>query len=441
MTLEAPKNKNYAAVVVALDKFVDLPNCDKVKAALIFGNSVIVAKTAGAGEVGLFFPVETALSTEFCGANNLFRKPEWGNTDTAKKGFFEEHGRVRAVKFRGHKSEGFWIPLDAISYTGTNDLAVGAEFDKIGDHEICHKYIPRNARTQELTRGHQGRQARAEDKIVDGQFRFHIDTENLRRNSHKLDPESWISISEKWHGTSAVFANVLVKRDLTWLERLANYIGLKVRDSDYGLVWSSRRVVKGVGDENKANAVHFYDSDIWGVVAKEIRAQIPKGYTVYAEIVGYTPEGAAIQKGYHYGCQMGAHRTVVYRVTSTNADGRVLELSWQQVKYFCAKYGFEMVKELYHGRAADFFPYVTGGPLADWQEYFVKHLEVLHVSGAMCQHNNNEVPAEGVVLKVDRLEEDEAYKLKSFVFLEWESKQLDKGEADMETAESEAVAE
>ena len=85
MNLQPPENPNYCAVVVALSTFVDLPNCDNVKAALIFGNSVIVAKSAQSGEVGLFFPVETQLDEKFCGANNLFRKPEWGNKEADKR--------------------------------------------------------------------------------------------------------------------------------------------------------------------------------------------------------------------------------------------------------------------------------------------------------------------------------------------------------------------
>lgn len=445
MKIEAPTNKNYCAVVAALDQFVDLPNCDNVKAALIFGNSVIISKSATAGEMGLFFPVETQLDAKFCGANNLFRHPEWGNVDTTKKGFFEEHGRVKAMKFRGHKSEGFWIPIEALSYTGATDLPVGTEFDKIGEHEICRKYIPKHLRAQGVKHGGVGRQARAEDKIVEGQFRFHIDTENLRRNSQKLDPESWISISEKWHGTSGIWSNVLVKRDLNWLERLIGRFGVRISDTHYGLVWSSRRVVKGVNGDAKENAAHYYDSDIWGVVAREIEAKVPKGYTLYGEIIGFTPEGSPIQKGYHYGCGPNEHRLVIYRATITNADGRMLELSWQQLKDFCAKYAFEMVRELWYGRAKDLIPAIDlaladfQGGLA-WQERFMRHLETMWVNDSMCPHNNNEVPTEGIVLKVDRLEEDEAYKMKNFKFLEWETKALDKGEVDVETLQSEVPA-
>ena len=94
--------------------------------------------------------------------------------------------------------------------------------------------------------------------------------------------------------------------------------------------------------------------DIWSQVQDEVKDRIPKGYTVYGEIVGWTAGGKMIQKGYHYGCSQGEHRLLVYRVTTTNADGKVSELAWKPMLEFCAKYGFEPVLELFYGRACDF---------------------------------------------------------------------------------------
>lgn len=438
-TFNAPKNPNYAATVVALSTFVDLPNCDNVKAAIIFGNHVIVSKDTKAGDLGLFFPVETALSAEFLGQNNLYRKAEFGNVDPEKKGYFEQHGRIKAVKFRGHKSEGFWIPWTALSYIpGLQILDIGDTFDSIGDHEICRKYVPKSNRRGGLNVS-RARVARLEDAFVENQFRFHFDTENLRRNIQKIQPTDWISISDKWHGTSVVIANLLVKRELAWYERLLKKIGVKVQDTTYGLAYSSRKVVKAVNGRTKASN-HFYSDDIWGIVAKEIEDRVPKGFTIYGEIVGYTPQGGAIQGGYAYGCQPGTHKLVVYRVTSTNADGQTLELNWLQLKEFCTKYGFEMVKEFWYGQAKNFVtaPWVE---VDHFQQELLDRLEYLYVNDQDCPYNEPGTPAEGIVLRVDRLNECESFKLKNFRFLEHESKLLDKGEADIETLESEPVEE
>jgi hypothetical protein len=434
--LNAPKNRNYCAVVVKLDKFVELPNCSNVKAAVIFGNSVIVGKDVEPGAVGLFFPLETALSKEFLGANNLFRKPEWGNADPAKKGYFEEHGRIKAVKFRGNKSEGFWIPLDSltevINVSSPVTLPVGSEFDTINGVEICRKYEVKPG--PQRSGGKQGRQPRIEDQIVEGQFRFHIDTDNLRRNIEKVQPSDWISISSKWHGTSAVFANVKVRRKLSLLERFLRFCGVRVQEDEYAVVWSSRRVVKGVGGVGR-DQPHFYSTDVWGQVASEVQDLIPKGYTLYGEIVGYAG-GKAIQKGYHYGCQTGSHRFLVYRITQTNDDGKVLELGWLQMKAFCAKVGLEMVQELFFGQARDYFSSVV----PRWHEGFLKQLEEDFVHDQMCPENNLEVPAEGIVLKIERLDEAQSYKLKNYKFLEMESASLDKGEVDLEAEENTEAA-
>lgn len=430
--LTPPKNPNYAATIVALKDFVELPNCDNVKGALIFGNHIIVSKECYVGQLGVFFPVECALSTDFLSNNNLYRKPEYGNVDPTEKGFFGQQGRVKAMKFRGHKSEGFWIPVQALNYLPATSFSAGDVFDMVGDHEICRKYVPRGQGGKQTQ--FQQRQAKLEDSIVDGQFRLHFNTENLRRNAHKINPYDMISISEKWHGTSVVIGKVLVKRALPWYEKALKRLGVQIMDSVYGTTYSSRRVIKAVNGVQK-NSRHFYSDDIWGVVAKEVEDKIPAGFTLYGEIVGYTPDGTPIQGGYVYGCLPNQHKFVVYRVTSTNAEGKVLELPWEHLIEFCQKSGLEYVPSLYYGRAGDLFDFDTEH---HWNEEFLKRLEERYVYDQDCERNSG-LPAEGVVVRIDRLNECESYKLKNFRFLEAESKQLDKGEVDTETAQSEEL--
>lgn len=434
LSVVQPKNPNYAAQVVELKSFVDLPGCDFVKSAIIFGNSVIISKDAQVGDIGLFFPVEVKLADGFLAANNLFRKPEWGNVDPEQSGFFEQHGRVKAVKFRGHKSEGFFIPISSLSYTGVNvlELTPGLVFDTLNGHEICRKYVP--YRREGNPAPVQGRTAKLEDSIVDGQFRFHFDTENLRRNVFKIRPEDFIAISDKWHGTSVVIGKLLVKRELNWLERLLAKFGVAIQQTTYGLTYSSRRVIKAVNGVSKASQ-HYYSEDVWGQVAKEVEDKIPAGFTLYGEIVGYTADGKEIQKGYSYGCNPGQHRLLVYRVTMTNADGLVVELGTPQMLEFLAKYGIESLPQFYYGKAKDLYP--AGDDVEFWQGDFLRYLESRYVNDGVCPHNGNKAPAEGIVLRIDRLSECENFKCKNFKFLAWESKELDAGTLDLETAQSE----
>ena len=257
-----------------------------------------------------------------------------------------------------------------------------------------------------------------------------------------MELDTPISISDKWHGTSVVVGHLLTKRVLRWYERLAKKVGLKIQEEEYGIVAASRRVVKSVAGEVSQDKNHYYDTDLYSLTGELVAARIPKGFTIYGEIVGYTPTGSAIQKHYGYRCAPGTHRLMVYRVTFTNASGMVFELAWEQMKQFCEKVGFETVIELWKGTPNDFVYQVTGQSPAqdqDWREQFLSCLTRMYLE-KKCPYNNG-VPNEGIVIRVDRLQESEAYKLKSFAFLEHETKMLDEGAEDLETAEEAAQGE
>ena len=112
MKLNKPKNENYAAVVVRIDTLVPLEKCDNVQGAIILGNQVIVSKDVKVGDVGIYFPLECQLSKEYLSNNNLYDNPEL-NTRKTEKGHFKENGRVRCQRFRGHKSEGLFMPFSS----------------------------------------------------------------------------------------------------------------------------------------------------------------------------------------------------------------------------------------------------------------------------------------------------------------------------------------
>jgi hypothetical protein len=265
-----------------------------------------------------------------------------------------------------------------------------------------------------------------------------------------LELNTPISITDKWHGTSVVVGHLLTKRVLPWYERLAKKVGVQVKEEEYGIIAASRRVVKSVAGEAAQDKNHFYDTDLYSLVGKEIADRIPKGFTIYGEIVGYTPTGSSIQKHYGYRCAPGTHRLMVYRVTFTNHDGHVYELSWEQLKQFCGKVGLETVVELFVGQLWDLMLEVDDqvymaawrdGKADDtgWRERFLEILTETYLE-KKCPYNNG-VPNEGVVIRVDRLQESEAYKLKSFAFLEHETKMLDEGAEDLETSEESAIQE
>jgi hypothetical protein len=204
MELKRPKNENYAAIVVEIKTLVPLDKCDNVQAAIIMGNQVVVSKEVKVGDIGLFFPVETALSKEYLSANNLYRKPELNN-DSTQKGYFEENGRIRCVKFRGHKSEGLFMPMLSIDFAFKNVSSYGFNlgdcFDELNNVPICSKYIVKANKTPGQPGSKKNKaDKKYESKLVENQFRFHEDTSQLYRNIHKINPDDLISITYKLHG-------------------------------------------------------------------------------------------------------------------------------------------------------------------------------------------------------------------------------------------------
>ena len=136
-----------------------------------------------------------------------------------------------------------------------------------------------------------------------------------------------------------------------------------------------------------------------------------------------------IQKGFDYGCEVGQHKLEVYRITNTNLDGLVTELTYPEIQEFCYRVGLTPSHLMFYGYAKDCFPTLITGE--HWNENFVKSLEEKY-NEKDCFMCKVKAPEEGVVVRVEKLYSCEAYKLKSFRFLEKESKMLDEGNSGIE---------
>lgn len=430
MNLNKPKNENYSAIIVKISTLVPLTNCDRVQAAIIMGNQVIVGMDVKVGDIGIYFPVECQLSKQYLSTNNLYRKTEL-NLDPTKAGYFEENGRIRCVKFRGNKSEGIFMPLESILFTSAHldDLDVEDVFDEINGIEICRKYVVKT-RTTNSSGTRKDKSKKDESKLIDNQFRFHDDTSMLYRNLHKINPESLIHVSYKIHGTSAIASKLLCKRPLKWYERWLKFIGVNISDTRYDYIYASRKVIKN--KELNPNANHYYSSDIWKLGFEELKDHLQDGMTIYYEIAGFMPEGGSIQKLYDYGCEPNQHRKFIYRITYTNPSGKVFEFSAIQVQQWCKKNGLEAVPELFYGKADD-IAYISLFSETNFGEDFLKALKD-NFNEKDCYICKNKVPEEGCVVRIEG-GEFEAYKCKSFRFFQIESSLLDKGYLDIESEE------
>lgn len=422
MKYDKPENANYVATVVALKNLYDLDGFDNVKGARIFGYQVLVGRDSDI--VGVFFPAETQLSDEYCYENNLFREDSRTgnlNKEKGKSGYMEKNRRVKAIKFRGAESHGLFMPLDSLKYTGVDisELREGDEFDKLNGHEICRKYvIPKKVgRPQQMVdRGF----VRADKKFMPE----HIDTINFFKYADTISPESEAIVTQKLHGTSIRIAHTLVNRKPSIIERIASFFGAKIADVEYAYLYGSRKVIK---DANNPKQNHFYDIDIWTREGRKLDGIIPKNYIVYGELVGWTPEGSPIQKGYTYDLETGTCRLYVYRIAVVNRDGFKTDLSWDQVIQFCEENGLHTVPELYRCPMKN----LTSNDcervraLMDRRYFDDGMMGVVPLSDA-------DTVDEGVCIRVEGLL-PRIYKAKAPKFLEHETKILDAGDEDLET--------
>lgn len=426
---------NYKAIVFTIKTLRKIEKADRLLATSIFGNNVIVGIDTKEGQKGLYFPLESQIGLDFAVANDLLRRknPETGK---AEGGMFDENRRVRAQIFRGEKSMGFWIPIESLNKlsqgfdTQIEDLKEGDEISEFNGFVISKKYVPHNTRTPGQTKEQKAAKVKV-SKVIEGQFRFHKDTAQLGKNMHKIDPDSLIAITYKYHGTSAITANVLVKHNPGWFRTLISKLLNGHSDfKKYDYLYASRSVVK-----NDSTHPGYYREDLWTATGKKyFEGNLKQGETVYYEIVGYTSEGRAIQKGYDYGCKVGECLPIIYRITYTLSDNTVVELPWHQVEERAKQLGVKSALTLYYGKAADFidFEAVTDD---EWREGLLKQLQEDYLEKDCIFHPKG-VPAEGICVRKEGLELD-TFKLKSFRFLQKETEQLDKGEIDLETQQSE----
>ena len=428
-------NSNYLCKIVELKNLRKHENADRLQIATIDFQDVITGLDATEGDIYVYFPVECKINPSFLAHTSSYRDSQL-NHDQEKAGFFEDNCRVKAVKLRGHRSMGYIVPFETVYLWSNNNNFdsllgfidreyTGQEFDTINGKLLVEKYV---IKTKEPRAQKQGKKARV-SRLVENQFRFHVDTENFRRNAYKINPLDEIEVTYKLHGTSWWKSNVLVKRKLSRFEKLLKWLGVNIITEEYDQLYGSRKVVKNeyLDDEKKHD--HYFGFDLWKVFSDKI-GDIPKGFTIYGEAVGYTPEGGAIQKGYDYGCRPCEFELYVYRITYTNPDGVSFELSYDEIYEFCQKYETLKSPELfYKGKAARMYDLEEND---HWHENFIQRLEKDY-NDKDCYMCENKVPEEGICIRKVLLTDCEIYKLKSFSFLEHESKQLDTGESDLES--------
>lgn len=456
-------NPNYLATICKIENLYPIENADRLVRTVVNGFDMVVSKETQIGDIVVYFPCESQISRDYLSANNLYELSEYimndnslevhqlllqNKSDEAKAlvGFFNKRGRVRILKLRGQYSMGFIAGVNSLEKAyglknvDWNNL-IGTQFDSINDQIIVKKYIPIDQTKHSVSKSKTSKQKNTFDRLIPGEFEFHYDTTMLAEHIKDVSPEDVVSITVKCHGTSVIISNVLCNKKLTFWEKVKKFFGAKVQSTEYGNVYSSRKVIKNRYINPTAGS--YYPEDVWGFVNRDFSKFLDQDMTVYGEIVGYV-EGTSqfIQKNHDYGCEVGTWKFMPYRIVSKTFDGQKYEWNVSEVVDWTNKIQRENptlrdkilpLNVLYHGKFKNLFPEINVD-----ENWHILTLEKMKQKGnifgmelkePMCK---NTVPREGIVLRIDNDKFPRAWKLKTKAHYELEAKQHDAGDTDME---------
>ena len=364
----------YTAFITRIKNLRQHPNADRLQMGECFGNTVIVSLEYEDNQLGVYFPSDGQVSVEFAEANNLLRKKDENGNNIG--GYMDPDKRnITAIKLRGEKSDGLFLPLTCLEKFGNIDeLYESFRFDIFNGHEICRKYVPFK-RERTAAGGAGKRVKRRAKRSIAPLFYEHMDTEQLAYNLGAFKPGDEIEITLKMHGTSQRTAHLPVFKGYkrTIWDKLLRREGTPIYD--WGYVSGTRRTVLenfegGYYGSNEFREAHskFFEGKLW------------KGEEVYYEVVGFTHTGAPIMAScdnkklndkefikqygktttFSYGCsptgyctyEDGSHEELpqsdiyVYRMTMTNEDGDVVEYTTDFMRYRCEQMGVKTVPVL-----------------------------------------------------------------------------------------------
>lgn len=523
--------QEYSATIVRVGELHDIENSDNLKKAMIDGFPVVVNKNdVNEGDYMIYCRNETELNSSFLSVNNMYEIGareknanfeevqmliDEGKQDEAKAkvGYFAKTGRVKMIKLRGCPSMGVLIRLDSLvnwdpelanvkleDYVHYDDNGnfIPFDFDTVNDKHFIKAYVPK-INTPRSGGGHGIKKDKTKkfDRMVDGEFIFHYDTNQLQSNMWKLNPfvEIWASV--KCHGTSFVMGNVLVKKP-TIMNKLRDMINVfsdtrikkcdkKIRlidklidvdvttdlnrekysikkldlekkktrienrkitkfDTEYYDVYSSRTVIKNRYINKQVNS-GFYSVDVWGDYHNLLKGKIPENVTIYGEIVGWvTDQDKMIQKNYDYGCKKGENKLMIYRINEKMDDGTHREYEIDEVMDFTERLvaTYPEISDrimkyplLYHGKLSDLYPHINTAN--HWNENVLEAMKNdkehfgMEENEPLCKFK---VPREGICIRIANDPVKECFKLKTLAFRAAEQKLIDAGQVDIEMADN-----
>lgn len=448
----------YCAYVTKIRNLRKHTNADRLLCGECFGNTVIVDLGIEPDQLGVYFPVDGKLGVEFAQKNDLLRrKDENGNP---AGGYLDPEKRnIKALKLRGEKSDGLFLPLSCMNgFIDPTQLKEGDTISVVNGITICEKYIPKRKHSSSPGGGNR---VRKKSDPISPLFLEHTDTEQLAYNLSAFRAGDLVEITLKMHGTSQRtgylpilqgyrYKNSLEKK-LFESDKTPDWLRSKIKRTpiyDWGYVTGTRRVVLDSFEGG------FYGSNAFREQhAKIFEGKLRKGEEVYYEVVGFTDDGTPImspgnngkigdkefskQYGkttfFSYGCDPTGKKTTmgesgvsvepvpksdiyVYRMTMTNEDGDVVEYPPDFLRYRCEQMGVKCVPLFWRGFIPDMvqLPDDVGSPQAVNAGEYVKAVAERFYDGPDPVGKTH--IREGVVCRIVNRPKFAAYKHKNFYF-------------------------
>ena len=438
----------HCGYVVCVENLRPHSNADKLQIATFFGNDTCVSLNVVKGEIGIYFPTDLQLSEEYCEQNNLVRKKDDAGNNVG--GYMDPNKRnVTTIRLRGEKSDGLYMPLSSVVYTGVNldELNPGDTISIVNGHPICDKYIPRSNKQTKVSSGNKTRKRKVP---VAPLFKEHADTEQLAYNLSAFRPGDQIEITLKMHGTSQRTAYLprFIKYKRNFMDWICRRSGAPIYD--WGYVSGTRRTVL----ENYEGG-YYGSNEFREEHSKMFEGKLLKGETVYYEVVGFTTSGAPIMSSadnkklndkefvkqygptttFSYGCSpIGEGEPIdywdeektqpctvpiipisdiyVYRMTMTNEDGDVVEYTPYFMRYRCEQMGIKTVPVLWEGIIPE-YPATIGDDNISAGEWIKKVAEKYYEGPDPIGKTHIR---EGVVVRIINRPKFAAFKHKNFEF-------------------------
>jgi hypothetical protein len=528
--------EEYSVRIHKIGDMIPVPNSDFLAYTVVSDETIVLRKDMNKpGDVLFYVTKECVINPDFLKKNNQYMydyrelnenyaevqslideseklkesEPEKSAELLEKSkrlvGYFNESGRVRIKELRGMVSSGYMFELASLlkwkpelkSYFDehpiesflTADDEADFMFDTIDGELFVWPYIPKT-NTQQKNSGKK-KSAKKEkkvakfDRIIPEHFDLHYDTHKFGDNIFRIKPDDVVDISVKMHGTSVVICNVITRFPLKiafykrWYNKIVDNIGLKkyrITDTyeDFGNVYSTRNVVQnGTLDFKEGSKNAYYSHNVYSDINDIVKDFIPKGVSIYGEIVGFVSQGGGyVQKDYNYGCDRNGidgpvNKLMIYRVSEELPNGKKKEYTVSEVVEFTKKLIDQLPDEnknrvtvipvLYHGTLKELYPEISTenhwhenvllAMKADKEHFGMEEKETLcveEVDPNTRKKKKKLPPREGVVIRVEVPFDPEAdvqnplatdaFKLKTEAFAKKEAKEYDAGVVDMEVA-------